>query len=108
MDVQMRASDDDRQRVLDALQRHTAAGRLDLDEFSERAAAVYAARTLADLAAVTHDLPATPAPASDPTTAAASHGRRDLLLLFTVAVVTLVLLFVFMAVTRGPGWVTAP
>ncbi|RKR90156.1 uncharacterized protein DUF1707 [Micromonospora pisi] len=106
----MRASDDDRQRVLDDLQRHTAAGRLDLDEFSERAAAVYAARTLADLAAVTRDLPATPTPSpvSESTTAAAAHGRRDLLLLFAVAVVTLVLLFVFMAVTRGPGWVTAP
>lgn len=91
----MRASDDDRQRVVDDLQRHTAAGRLTLDEFSERAGLVYAARTLADLAAVTRDLPATTAP-----TASADHGRRDLLVIVAVAAVTLVLLYLFMMLSR--------
>ena len=95
VDVQMRASDDDRQRVIDDLQQHTTAGRLSLDEFSERVGLVLAARTLDDLAAVTRDLPAVPAPA-----AADQRGRRDLLILATVVVVTLVLLYVFMEITR--------
>lgn len=116
--VEIRASDDDRHRVIDALHKHTEAGRLDLDEFSDRVGAVYAARTLAELAALTRDLPAEPAApaqrlAPAPGTAAApaaggageaagsgAAGRRDLLLLFVVAAVTLVLLGVFMAVSR--------
>lgn len=96
VDVQTRASDDDRERVIEDLQRHTTDGRLSLDEFSERAALAYAARTLADLAAVTSDLPATPTP----TGAAADHTRRDLLVLFGVAAATLVLLFVFIELSR--------
>ncbi|MEV4629014.1 DUF1707 domain-containing protein [Micromonospora sp. NPDC049523] len=95
MDVQMRASDDDRQRVVDNLQQHTAAGRLTLDEFTERLRVVYSARTLADLAEITRDLPATPAP-----TPARRGSRRDLLLILAVAVVTLILLDVFMEITR--------
>ena len=92
----MRASDEDRHRVVDALQRHTEAGRLSLDEFTERVDNAYAARTLAELDAVTRDLPAesvtTPTPLDT--------GRRDLLVIFAVAGVALVLLLVFMALTR--------
>lgn len=94
--AEIRASDDDRHRVVDALQRHTEAGRLSLDEFTERVDSAYAARTLADLAAVTRDLPAEPVAAS----AAPDTGRRDLLVIFAIAGVALVLLFVFMALTR--------
>jgi hypothetical protein len=95
--VELRASDDDRQQVVAALQRHAEAGRLTLEEFSERVGEVYTARTLGQLAALTQDLPAEP-----PATAAAtaSNGRRDLLLIFAIAAVTLILLGVFMAVTR--------
>lgn len=93
----MRASDEDRHRVVDALQRHTEAGRLSLDEFTERVDSAYAARTLAELAAVTRDLPAEPVAV---TPAAPDTGRRDLLVLFAVAGVALVLLIVFMALTR--------
>lgn len=96
VDVQMRASDDDRQRVIAALQRHTAVGRLSLDEFSERVGQVYSARTLGDLATVTRDLPSEPVPVA----AVDRDGRRDLLVLFAVAAATLVLLGLFMAVTR--------
>lgn len=92
----MRASDDDRQRVIADLQRHTEAGRLDLDEFSERVGAVYSARTLGELAAVTRDLPAVPAGVPGD----ATNGRRDLLILFAVAAVTLVLLGIYIAVVR--------
>lgn len=95
VDVQMRASDDDRQRVVDDLQRHTTEGRLTLDEFTERLRVVYAARTLDDLAEITRDLPTAPSSAG-----AGDHTRRDLLVIFAVAVATLILLGVFMGVTR--------
>ena len=81
----MRASDDDRQRVIDSLQQHTAAGRLTLDEFSERVGAVFAARTLQDLAATTADLPA-------PAAAPEEHNARQLLIVFAIAVVAIVIL----------------
>ena len=45
----MRIGDGDRQRVIDALSRHTGEGRLTLDEFAELAGRVYAARTRRDL-----------------------------------------------------------
>lgn len=53
----MRASDDDRQRVVDALQQQAGEGRLTLAEFDERSAAAYAATTLGDLRKLTKDLP---------------------------------------------------
>jgi hypothetical protein len=60
----MRASDADRERVAEVLRTAAAEGRLELRELDERLAAVYAARTYADLEPVTHDLPtAHPAPA---------------------------------------------
>jgi Domain of unknown function (DUF1707) len=90
--VEIRASDEDRQRTVAALERHTGAGRLTLDEFAERARLAHDARTLEELAAVVHDLPAEPPEEERP--------RRDLLVLFAIAAVTLVLLAVFIAVTR--------
>ncbi len=53
----MRASDADRERVAEVLRTAAAEGRLQLHELDERLAAVYAARTYADLEPVTHDLP---------------------------------------------------
>lgn len=88
----MRASDEDRHRVIAALQRHTAAGRLTLDEFSDRAGAVYAARTLGDLATVVRDLPAEPAPSAPVT----GDGGRQLVIAFAVAAAVLVLLGLIM------------
>ena len=58
--MEIRASDADREAVVAALQRHTAQGRLTIDEFTERVDAAYAARTHSDLTAVTADLPAEP------------------------------------------------
>lgn len=88
--MSIRASDDDRQRTVHALERHTGAGRLTLDEFAERARLAHDARTLEDLAAVIRDLPV-----SEP-----AGSRRDLFLLFAIAAVTLVLLAVFIALSR--------
>jgi hypothetical protein len=84
----VRASDDDRQRVIDALQRHTAAGRLTLDEFAERAGTVFAAKTLQELTLATADLP------TDPTAEDDRHAAnaRQLAIAFAVAVMVVVLL----------------
>ena len=84
----MRASDADRERTVAALERHTGAGRLTLDEFAERVGAVAGARTLDELAAVVSDLPAEEAE---------ERQRREFLLLLAVAIVTLALLGVFLA-----------
>lgn len=53
----MRISDTERQRTIDELRRHCAAGRLDVDEYAERIEKAMGATTLEDLDAVLHDLP---------------------------------------------------
>lgn len=55
---EVRASDADRERVAAVLRAAASEGRLDLAEVDERLARVYAARTYADLAPLTRDLPA--------------------------------------------------
>jgi hypothetical protein len=57
MDAWLRASDADREQAVAALRRHVADGRISIEEFSERSAAAYGARTFGDLDAVTADLP---------------------------------------------------
>lgn len=53
----MRISDIERQRTIDELRRHCAAGRIDVDEYAERIEKVMSAATLEELDAVLHDLP---------------------------------------------------
>jgi hypothetical protein len=62
-DVELRVSDSDRQRAVMRLREAHAEGRLTLEELSQRADLAYAARTQADLARTTGDLPP-PAPVS--------------------------------------------
>ena len=54
----LRASDADREQVIDTLKVAFAQGRLTLEELDLRAGQAFASRTYADLAAVTADLPA--------------------------------------------------
>jgi hypothetical protein len=54
---ELRASDADRDQAVVELREHTAAGRLTLEEFSERVDQAVAARTLAELDEVRSDLP---------------------------------------------------
>jgi hypothetical protein len=54
---QLRASDADRQSVVDKLHRAHDDGRLTLAEYDERVKAAYSARTYADLLLLTADLP---------------------------------------------------
>jgi hypothetical protein len=56
---ELRASDADRQRAVDALLVHCTAGRLTLEELDERQGQAMQARTLTELRAVFHDLPDT-------------------------------------------------
>ena len=56
-DPKVRASDADRERIVEQLRQHTADGRLTMDEFEQRMAAAYAAKTYGDLAELTRDLP---------------------------------------------------
>jgi hypothetical protein len=90
----LRASDDDRDTVLRALERHTAVGRLNLDEFDQRSTAALAAVTRDDLAALTADLPELPDEPARPVEPA-NHARH-LVLLFVVAFVTLAALVAMM------------
>lgn len=56
-DVTLRASSDDRHRAVEDLRHHFVSGRLDVDEFEDRAVRAYGARTLADLGNLFLDLP---------------------------------------------------
>jgi hypothetical protein len=55
--AELRASDADRDRVVGQLQDGLAAGMLDMDEFNERSERALRARTRAELAPLTEDLP---------------------------------------------------
>ncbi|MGW7331497.1 DUF1707 SHOCT-like domain-containing protein, partial [Streptomyces sp. NPDC054840] len=57
---ELRASDADRDRVVERLRDAVAEGRLDMEEFEERLDAVYRSRTYAELEPLTRDLPAPP------------------------------------------------
>lgn len=59
-DPSLRASDADRDRLVSELNEHVVAGRLTTEEFEQRAAQAYSAKTFGDLAALRSDLPLTP------------------------------------------------
>jgi hypothetical protein len=88
----LRASDDDRMRVVDELGRHTAAGRLSLDEYTDRVTRTLAAATHGDLAAVVRDLPVEQS--------APPAVSRQLLIAFLLAMVTLAVLAAVFALAR--------
>ncbi len=60
----LRAADNDRQRVVQELQQHFSDGRLSPDELRDRVALAMRARTYGDLAKVQQDLPALSQPAT--------------------------------------------
>jgi hypothetical protein len=61
-----RASDADREQVIDTLKVAFVQGRLTRDELDARAGQTFASRTYAELAAVTADIPAGPPAAREP------------------------------------------
>lgn len=80
MDPQMRVGDADRDATITILRNAFAEGRLDQAELDDRLGRAHIAKTNADLAALTTDLPrpATPATASDSEIAKAEKERRDM------------------------------
>jgi hypothetical protein len=126
----MRASDDDRQQVVDRLRAALEEGRLRLEEFTERVGLAYQAVTYGDLAQLHADLPAVspaaaphnvPAPAPPPAAAAGSSAFADLpaplKVLWTIwlaAVAINVVVWVLVMGTSGhfvypwPVWVAGP
>jgi hypothetical protein len=66
----LRASDEDRERLVEELNEHAVAGRLDTDELEDRLKSAYAARTTAELDVLRRDLPVTPRQT------ALSHAQR--------------------------------
>jgi hypothetical protein len=58
VDAALRASDADRERLVDELEQHTVAGRLTTEEFEQRTQQAYEARTMGQLDALHRDLPA--------------------------------------------------
>ena len=62
----LRASDAEREQLVDTLREHAADGRLTTDELEERSAAAYSATTRGELVALRRDLPERPPPAAPP------------------------------------------
>lgn len=125
----IRASDSDRQQVVDRLRAAVGDGRLTMDEYMDRMESAYRAVTLADLGPLCADLPAGgPAPAT--AAAAPASGRtapaaprsliglpRVLKVLWTIwltAVSINVVVWLLVTVTSGhlaypwPLWVAGP
>jgi hypothetical protein len=59
-DHSMRASDQDREQVVEILRGQYTEGRLTLEEFDERTSAAYAGKTWGELQVLTRDLPVRP------------------------------------------------
>jgi hypothetical protein len=72
----LRASDADRERTVELLREHAVAGRLTLEEFTDRMSAAYLARTNDELEQLARDLP--------PARAAVDSRRRPTRFLFSL------------------------
>jgi hypothetical protein len=92
-DLTLRASDADRERAAERLREHASAGRLSIDELSERLETVFAARTLGELEPPLADLPST------------ERHRRDSSFAFTPMLALVALLVTVWAVIgAGAFW----
>ncbi|MGH3615665.1 MAG: DUF1707 domain-containing protein [Pseudonocardia sp.] len=70
----VRVGHDERERAVRALGEHFAKGRLEMDEYEDRCARAYAARTTVDLDALFDELPNPFAPAPSPTQSYPTHS----------------------------------
>ena len=64
---EVRASDDERNRITDQLRVHCVAGRITVEELERRLEHAMSAQSVRDLASLVHDLPATVLPVEQPT-----------------------------------------
>jgi hypothetical protein len=76
-DPRMRAGDSDRDAVAEQLREAHTEGRLTLEELEDRLGKTYAARTFADLAPLTADLPPRPFGATVPRPAELARPQRS-------------------------------
>ncbi len=105
----IRASDADRQAVIERLRAHTVEGRLSLDEFEVRVGEVLAAKTLADLAATMRELPeaqparptASPRPSTPPRRGGIGLPTPALVILLVIAGSVLMRHFAFWLIPIG-------
>lgn len=126
----MRASDDDRQRVVDRLQFALEQGRLKMEEFTERVGLAYQAVTYGDLARLHADLPpaspedarrSVPASVASPAPAAKRSAFAELpaplKVLWTIWLVSVsinIVIWLLVVGTKGhfvypwPLWVAGP
>jgi Domain of unknown function (DUF1707)/2TM domain len=104
-DPRVRIGDAERDQVIDQLADHHAAGRLTLQEFEDRMAAASTARTGADLAVLTADLPASTPPTSprNPARPAARRLRLDPAVRTYLAVMALLWL-IWLVTGAGYPW----
>lgn len=111
----LRASDRDRDVVLDALAAAYAEGRLDREELDERTTAVRAARTLGDVVPLIADVaPSTAPPRRGPLVPASDqraeavrryeHRRHQALWSFLVPTLICWVVYVAAALDHGPGF----
>ena len=100
-DRRLRIGDAERGRVVDQLADHHAAGRLSLEEFEDRMAAAWAARTGNDLDVLVRDLPTQPRPSGPPP--AATHQRLDPHVKTYLAVIALLWL-IWLVTGAGYPW----
>jgi hypothetical protein len=124
-DPDLRAADSDRQAVAAALGRHLSDGRLTVEEYDERLARAYAARTYGELGVLLADLPAgtaarpaagpaAPAPAYRSAGCAAHRGTaRSAWASWAATAVLVTTIWLVTTVTTGvhpfwPIWVIGP
>jgi hypothetical protein len=125
-DPDLRAADVDRQAVAAALGRHMSDGRLTVEEYDERLAQAYAARTYGELGALLADLPAgqvarpatapVPGPVAQRRSAGCAAHRGSARAAWAAWVTTALVvtaIWLFTVVTTGahsfwPVWVVGP
>jgi hypothetical protein len=107
-DPELRASDRDRERVVDDLRAHAGEGRLTVEELEVRVQGALAARTAGELAQLTRDLPDRSPPS--PTPASSRRVRRVEVRTYLAVMVLLVTIWAlagagyFWPVWPAVGW----
>ena len=100
--ISVRASDADRERVVELLRDHAAAGRLDVEELDQRTEAAYRARTVDALEALSRDLPADSSRPPEPRRSRIDPGLAARLAPFVL--VNLMLIVIWAATGAGYFW----